>query len=88
MTQAAVVNYGPQKHNVELREIERPTIGPDDVLLEVAAVGVCGSDLHQWTAEHSWPVNYPVVLGHEFAGVVAELGERVRGWREGDRGVS
>jgi len=88
MTQAAVVNYGPQKHNVELREIERPTIGPEDVLLEVAAVGVCGSDLHQWTAEHSWPVNYPVVLGHEFAGTVAELGERVRGWREGDRGVS
>jgi alcohol dehydrogenase/L-iditol 2-dehydrogenase len=88
MTQAAVVNYGPQKHNVELREIERPTIGPDDVLLEVAAVGVCGSDLHQWTAEHSWPVNYPVVLGHEFAGVVVELGDRVRGWREGDRGVS
>ena len=88
MTQAAVVNYGPQKHNVELREIERPTIGPEDVLLEVAAVGVCGSDLHQWTAEHSWPVNYPVVLGHEFAGNVVELGERVRGWREGDRGVS
>jgi len=88
MTQAAVVNFGPQKHSVELREIERPTIGPEDVLLEVAAVGVCGSDLHQWTAEHSWPVNYPVVLGHEFAGVVAEVGERVRGWREGDRGVS
>lgn len=88
MTQAAVVNYGPQKHNVELREIERPTIGAEDVLLEVAAVGVCGSDLHQWTAEHSWPVNYPVVLGHEFAGVVAELGANVRGWREGDRGVS
>ncbi len=66
----------------------RPTIGPEDVLLEVAAVGVCGSDLHQWTAEHSWPVNYPVVLGPEFAGVVAEVGERVKGWREGDRGVS
>jgi L-iditol 2-dehydrogenase len=88
MTQAAVVNYGPEKFNVELRDIARPTIGPEDVLLEVAAVGVCGSDLHQWTAEHSWPVNYPVVLGHEFAGVVVELGERVKGWREGDRGVS
>ncbi len=71
-----------------LREISRPTIGPEDVLLKVAAVGVCGSDLHQWTGEHSWPVNYPVVLGHEFAGVVSEMGERVTGWREGDRGVS
>ncbi|MBI3839334.1 MAG: alcohol dehydrogenase catalytic domain-containing protein, partial [Planctomycetia bacterium] len=88
MTNAAVVNYGPEKFSVELREIARPTIGSEDVLLEVAAVGVCGSDLHQWTAEHSWPVNYPVVLGHEFAGVVVELGQRVSGWREGDRGVS
>ncbi len=88
MTSAGVVNYGPQKFDVELREIERPTIGADEVLLEVAAVGVCGSDLHQWTAEHSWPVNYPVVLGHEFAGNVVELGGNVKGWREGDRGVS
>ena len=88
--QAAVVNFAPQKHSVELREIPRPQIGPDDVLLEVAAVGVCGSDLHQWTAEHSWPVNYPVVLGHEFAGVVTEVGapgrrlERRRSGRQRD----
>src|ERR1700722_6797732 len=88
MTQAAVVNFAPTKHAVEMRDIPRPTIGPDDVLLEVAAVGVCGSDLHQWTAEHSCPANYPVVLGHEFAGVVTEIGQRVSGWREGDRGVS
>ena len=88
MKSPGVVNYGPEKFNVELREMDKPTIGPDDVLLQVAAVGVCGSDLHQWTAEHSWPVNYPVVLGHEFAGVVAELGKNVKGWREGDRGVS
>ena len=85
MSQAAVVNFAPQKHSVELREIARPQIGPDDVLLDVAAVGVCGSDLHQWTAEHSWPVNYPVVLGHEFAGVVTEIKRpaRERGWARG-----
>src|SRR6187551_1578048 len=88
MGEAAVVNFAPEKFSVELREIEQPTIGEDDVLLEVAAVGVCGSDLHQWTCDHSWPVNYPVVLGHEFAGVVEQVGQRVQGWREGDRGVS
>ncbi len=88
MSQAAVVNYENKKHAVELRDIPRPTIGPEDVLLEVAAVGVCGSDLHQWTAEHSWPVNYPVVLGHEFAGVVADVGDRVTRWKAGDRAVS
>jgi L-iditol 2-dehydrogenase len=88
MPQPAVVNFAPDKHSVELREIPQPTIGPDDVLLEVGAVGVCGSDLHQWTADHSWPVNYPVVLGHEFGGVIRETGERVKSWREGDRAVS
>src|SRR3954462_2680568 len=85
---AAVVNYAPQKGSVEVREIDKPVIGDEDVLLEVANVGVCGSDLHQWTSDHSWPVNYPVVLGHEFGGVIVELGERVRSWKEGDRVVS
>jgi alcohol dehydrogenase/L-iditol 2-dehydrogenase len=88
MKHAAVVNFAPTKGSVELREIEKPEIGEEDVLLEVANVGVCGSDLHQWTADHSWPVNYPVVLGHEFGGLIAGLGKRVVGWKEGDRVVS
>jgi alcohol dehydrogenase/L-iditol 2-dehydrogenase len=88
MGEAAVVNFAPEKFSVELRDVELPTIGEDDVLLEVAAVGVCGSDLHQWTADHSWPVNYPVVLGHEFAGHIREVGPRVVGWQSGDRAVS
>ena len=62
---AAVVNYSSIKGSVELREIKLPEIGDHDVLLQVENVGVCGSDLHQWTSEHSWKVNYPVVLGHE-----------------------
>src|SRR6187551_232282 len=85
---AAVVNYSSVKGSVEIREIEKPTIGAEDVLLEVANVGVCGSDLHQWTADHSWPVNYPVVLGHEFGGRIIEVGKNVEGWKEGDRVVS
>jgi len=87
-TNAAVVNFAPEKFSVEIREIERPTIGEEDVLLEVMNVGVCGSDLHQWTADHSWPVNYPVVLGHEFGGHIVEMGNRVTGWKEGSRVVS
>ena len=88
MKSAAVVNYAPEKGSVEIREIVKPTIGEEDILLEVANVGVCGSDLHQWTADHSWPVNYPVVLGHEFGGHILEIGKRVIGWKEGDRVVS
>src|ERR1700683_2883565 len=85
---AAVVNFAPEKGSVELREIALPDFGDDDVLLEVANVGVCGSDLHQWKSDHSWPVNYPVVLGHEFAGHITAIGNRVTGWKEGDRVVS
>ena len=88
MKYAAVVNYAPEKGSVEIREMEAPDIGEEDVLLEVANVGVCGSDLHQWTADHSWPVNYPVVLGHEFGGHIVKTGKLVKDWKEGDRVVS
>jgi alcohol dehydrogenase/L-iditol 2-dehydrogenase len=88
MKSAAVVNFSSAPQSVELREFARPVPGAEDVILAVEAVGVCGSDLHQWTGQHSWPVNYPVVLGHEFGGRIAELGADVRGWSEGDRVVS
>ena len=84
----ALVNFAKEPGSVELREIPVPQIGEDDVLLRVDAVGICGSDLHQYHGKNSWRVNYPVVLGHEFAGVVAGLGSRVYGFREGDRVVS
>lgn len=83
-----LVNYAKEPYSVELRELPSPQIGEDDVLFKVHAVGICGSDLHQYTGKHSWHVNYPVILGHEFAGYVAECGRRVRGFREGDRVVS
>jgi alcohol dehydrogenase/L-iditol 2-dehydrogenase len=88
MKDTAVVNYGPEKYSVELREIPRATIASEEVLLEVQAIGVCGSDLHMWTAQQSWPMKYPVVLGHEFCGVIREVGRDVTGWSEGDRVVS
>jgi alcohol dehydrogenase/L-iditol 2-dehydrogenase len=88
MKSPAVVNFSSAPHSVELREFARPEPGADDVILAVEAVGVCGSDLHQWTASHSWKVNYPVVLGHEFGGRIAALGAGVKGWSEGDLVVS
>lgn len=84
----ALVNYEQAPYSVELREQPTPEVGDEDVLLAVRSVGVCGSDLHQWHASHSWPVNYPVTLGHEFAGVVVQVGGRVKRFLEGDRVVS
>ena len=83
-----LVNYAKEPGSVELRELPVPQIGEEDVLLRVEAVGICGSDLHQYHGKHSWQVNYPVVLGHEFAGVVETMGSRVSGFSDGDRVVS
>jgi alcohol dehydrogenase/L-iditol 2-dehydrogenase len=87
-THAAVVHYALEPLAVELREIPVPDVGEGEVLLAVGAVSVCGSDVHQAHKTHSWPVNVPVVLGHEFGGTVARVGRGVRGFREGDRVVS
>jgi L-iditol 2-dehydrogenase len=83
-----VVQYDLQPGSVDVRELPVPEIGEDDVLLQVGAVSVCGSDVHQYHATQSWPVRTPVVLGHEFGGIVAKAGKRVRGVKEGDRVVS
>lgn len=88
MSQPALVNYSREAGSVELREVPIPEAPGGEILLKVGAVGVCGSDLHQWQSTHSWPVNYPVILGHEFGGEIVELGDGVEGWREGDRVVS
>ena len=86
---AAVVHFALKPGAVELRELPRPRdVADDEVLLRTGAVGVCGSEVHQYHNTHSWRVNVPVVLGHEFCGVVARAGKAVRGFREGDRVTS
>ncbi len=80
----ALVNYGPEDGAVELRDVLIPKPGPGEALLRVRAVGACGSDLHQYHGTQSWPVNWPVTLGHEFCGEIAALGAGVDGWAIGD----
>jgi len=82
----AVVKYGKGKGLVEIREVPEPKMKEDEVLIEVKAVSVCGSDLHIYHDAHPyWP---PVILGHEFSGVITEVGKGVKGWKIGDRIVS
>lgn len=86
-TMLAVVKYGLEDGQVELREVPVPEIGETDVLVEVKAAGVCGSDIEFWRHSITFPVNVPVTQGHEFAGVIVGRGNRVRGWHEGDEVV-
>ncbi len=84
----AIVNYAADPHSVELREVPVPEIGDEDVLLAVQAVGVCGTDIHVAYERHTGRINYPVIMGHEFGGIIAEAGKNVRGFKQGDRVVS
>jgi len=70
----------------EVRDIPKPGIlNGDDVLIRVLAAGVCGTDVHIY---HDKFQNYPpVVLGHEFSGVVEDVGKDVTGFKPGDRVV-
>jgi D-xylulose reductase len=77
-----------RKGELALREIELPqTVGPDDVRVAIDTVGVCGSDVHYYTHGRigHFVVEAPMVLGHEAAGVVTEIGANVRGLAVGER---
>ena len=87
-TMKAVVKYDNVAGATEVREVPVPSIGPDDVLVETAYIGICGSDPHMHHNKVSYKVNVPLILGHEFAGVIAEVGANVSGWKVGDRVTS
>lgn len=73
---------------LNIREIALPqTVGPRDVRIRIGRVGICGSDVHYYTHGRIGPfvVNAPMVLGHEAAGVVVEVGSEVTDLKPGDR---
>jgi len=80
----AVVFTSPQRP-VELVDVELAPPGPGEVMVRIAAGGVCHSDLHVRRGE--WPVPVPLVMGHEGSGVVTELGPDVSGLAVGDHVV-
>ena len=82
----ALVKFAKGRGNVEIREIPRPKIKKNEVLIDIKAGGICGSDLHHY--EVGDQITVPVVLGHEFSGDVVEIGSEVKGWELGERIVS
>jgi len=70
--------------DVAVEERPTPTVGPDDLLLEVSHCGICGSDLHFLL---EWGGRTGVIEGHEFSGTVAAVGADVTDWLVGDRAI-
>lgn len=83
----ALIQYDKKDGAAELRDIPIPEIGPGDVLVRVKAAGVCGADIEFFRALAD-NIRPPVVLGHEFCGVVEKTGANVRDWKPGDCVVS
>jgi len=84
-TMKALVKTAKGPGLVELQEVPVPEISENEVLIEVKAAGICGTDLHIYHDQFPyWP---PVILGHEFSGVIVEVGEKVKDWKPGDRVV-
>lgn len=83
----ALVKYGLEDGDVEVRDVPEPELVPGNVLIRARAVGVCGSDIHMWRNKQSWKTRQPVILGHETAGVIEAVADDVDGWQVGDRVV-
>lgn len=84
----AFAKLGREPGEAGLRELPKPDPAPGEVLLRVAACGVCGSDLHAYRSDpgYEW-MEPPTILGHEFAGTVEAVGDGVEEVRSGDRVV-
>src|SRR5437762_2663356 len=65
-------------------EVPTPHPGPDEVLIAVKACGICGSDVHGMDGS-TGRRRPPIIMGHEAAGTIAEIGSAVKGWMVGDR---
>lgn len=79
MKQAVMTKPG----EIKILDVPRPVPQPDEVLIEVKRIGVCGSDIHVYHGLHPY-TGYPVVQGHEIGAVVAEIGSQVTGFEPGD----
>ena len=82
----ALRKLGKGAESVQLCEVEKPIPGPNDLLVKVMAAGICGTDLHILAEEYSHSV--PVTLGHEYTGVVEQVGSGVTDFQVGDQVIS
>lgn len=82
----ALIKKGRGPAGLGMDDAAVPGIGKDEVLIKVAVGAICGTDRH--IMHDRYPTALPVIIGHEFSGVIVERGENVRGWSEGDRVIA
>jgi threonine 3-dehydrogenase len=72
---------------IDLRDIPRPSVGPNDVLIRVRRTAICGTDMHiyNWDPWAQKTIPVPMAVGHEYCGEVVDVGSEVAGFKRGDR---
>lgn len=85
-TMKAIVRTGLEPEQMFLKDAPIPAVKENEALIRVKAVGICGTDAHIWSGEVKTEI--PVIVGHEFSGVVEKLGAAATGLNVGDRVVS
>ena len=75
------------ERDIRVGDAPEPRIGSDEVLVAPSHTGICGTDLHIYRGEFHGRVTYPAILGHEFGGIIQEVGKEVKGFKRGDRVV-
>ena len=80
MKQAIMTEPG----RIQFKDVDKPSISDDEVLMQTKRIGVCGSDIHVYHGMHPY-TGYPIVQGHEIGGVVAAVGKNVTGLNVGDK---
>lgn len=85
MKAAKIIHH---KKPLEIQTVSDPKPGPEDAVIKIEACGVCRSDWHAWQGDWSWiglSPELPITPGHEFGGIVEEVGKDVKSFRPGDR---
>ncbi|MDE2236101.1 MAG: L-threonine 3-dehydrogenase [Gammaproteobacteria bacterium] len=75
------------EQGIWLQDVPKPKIGPNDLLIKIRKTAICGTDIHiyNWDAWAQKTIPVPMTVGHEFVGVVAEIGNEVQGFKVGQR---
>ena len=81
----AIVKYEEGYGKMELRDVPEPNPSDKEVKIKVKAVGICGTDLLIYKWNICILTKVPFIVGHEFAGIVTDIGKNVMGIKTGDR---
>ena len=87
MKMKAIARFGKEFGSYRMVEVPYPTCGPEDIILEIKAAAICGADMKHWRVDNGSD-EFNSIRGHEFAGEIVQVGEKVTDWKVGQRVVS